>query len=157
MATINLQPGLFGGIKNPRHARTDGSKHGLDSSTRDIAFIQCRQPVHPPRKRQRCITGQDMVTWMNIGCVILIWGRNGQSTLIPDNTMAVSVKWLGIGQQIDSTKQLHRLRHYRLCDNKLAADGIMPRNSRANTSSSCRAIRIFASSSCVKTPVCNGI
>ena len=36
-----------------------------------------------------------MVTWMNIGCVILIWGRNGQSTLFPDNTMAVSVKLNG--------------------------------------------------------------
>ena len=70
--------------------------HGfVDSGCCDIAFIQCRQPVHLPRKRQRCIKGQDMVTWMNIGCVILIWGRNGQSTLFPDNTMAVSVKLNG--------------------------------------------------------------
>ena len=53
---------------------------------------------------------------------------NERSRPRPEEVTAASIEQLSISPQFDSTERVHRLHHYRQCDNKLAAGGIMPRN-----------------------------
>ena len=50
---------------------------------------------------------------------------NERSSLPPTEVTAASIEQLSLSQQFDSTERVHRLHHYRQCDNKLAAGVIM--------------------------------